>query len=452
MRQCNGWCVAWALGLLAGCSPAVTPEGWGTGASVGYVAGDLWTPARDADEKVNFASWDAVPKGRWVEVDGTRIDSLDSAVRSAVKGWSTADLFWGAVTNSRSYPAIDGNASRFWIGPSGGHADGANNGLYRFDLYKMKWAIQSPPSDISTWSAEYRNSPMLGTSYTDCAEALEVRKQKVLDGTWKDINDISGDELLWDYPDHPKPTARRVYHSLVFVQPENTLYLSARRLWKYDLAADKWSYRRDLRTTDGDTPATDFAFVSVYDELRKQLLTRGGDGTQVRHVFYDVAQNTFGNTFNAIWEPHAPATERHARSQVVVRFPQSGGDLGDYQVYDLDRTGNTAAGTFQLGPSLSQEEFSPASYTYDHGGLVYVPPLDRYWGWARFSDGVVHPIEIDPTTTPWTLNRLAHTGSLVALNVTSPDGHPTAKPMWFPKLNAVVFMNTHEDRIAVYRF
>jgi hypothetical protein len=169
-------------------------------------------------------------------------------------------------------------------------------------------------------------------------------------------------------------------------------------------------------------------------------------------VSYDVSANTFGNNVNAIWEAFAPAADRHARSQVVIRFPTARGDLGDYQVYDLDRRLNTEAGAFQLGNGIAQEDFSPPDYIYDHGGLVYVPPINRYWAWARFADGVVHPVEINPETIPWTISALTQIGSLVPINVTAKDGHPTAKPMWFPDLNAVVFMNTNEDRIAVYRF
>src|SRR5690349_12742866 len=49
---------------------------WGTGTDTGTLAGNVWTPGRDATGLVNEVSWALVPKGRWIEVAGTPLTSL----------------------------------------------------------------------------------------------------------------------------------------------------------------------------------------------------------------------------------------------------------------------------------------------------------------------------------------------------------------------------------------
>src|SRR5262245_47877092 len=110
---------------------AVPADNWGSGTAVGTFAADVWTPGRDAGGVVNLVSWNLVPLNRWIEVAGTRLDSLDSVVKAAVPGWKDyGNSSWNGVTDAWNGMAWDERAGleRGWFAVCGGHSDSSNDG------------------------------------------------------------------------------------------------------------------------------------------------------------------------------------------------------------------------------------------------------------------------------------------------------------------------------------
>ncbi|WP_194869215.1 hypothetical protein [Myxococcus sp. AB025B] len=140
---------------------ASTPDGgprplppftWGSGPETGSISGDVWTPGRDSTGLVNEASWALVPKGRWIEVAGTPLTTLDAEVKGALPGFSDlGSQGIAGVINAYSGIALDAPRARWWAF-GGGHADSSNNGLYRFDMARMRWSIEQLPDHSANWT------------------------------------------------------------------------------------------------------------------------------------------------------------------------------------------------------------------------------------------------------------------------------------------------------------
>ena len=90
--------------------------GLGSGTATGTYASGTWTPGRDAAGTVNAVSWALVPLNTWVEVNGTRLDALDTAVLAAVPAFHDYGVEgWTGVTNDWCGFAIDQPGSRVWL-------------------------------------------------------------------------------------------------------------------------------------------------------------------------------------------------------------------------------------------------------------------------------------------------------------------------------------------------
>jgi hypothetical protein len=107
-----------------------------------------------------------------VQVDGTRFDSLTNQVVGVVPGWTVDNSSFRNIFQSWSGFALDPDGCRAWFF-GGGHSNGNNNGLYRFDLFRMRWAVEQLPSDRTTWAANY--SPLNATPYPDSHAAAEAK-------------------------------------------------------------------------------------------------------------------------------------------------------------------------------------------------------------------------------------------------------------------------------------
>ena len=65
-----------------------------------------------------------------MQVAGTRVDSLDSEVKSAIPAWRDWGVEgWDGVTNDWNGLAIDVLHSRVWLVAGGGHSGSSNNGI-----------------------------------------------------------------------------------------------------------------------------------------------------------------------------------------------------------------------------------------------------------------------------------------------------------------------------------
>jgi hypothetical protein len=335
------------------------------------------------------------------------------------------------------------------VAAGGGHAGSTNNGIYRFDAFRMAWAIEDLPSDPTPWSASYRSSG----NFTFCAESDAQFQAKKSAGTLTPVNDWYYDELYWDR----KPTSRHTYSFMVFVPETNELVLTARRLWRYSLTERRWTYKRLLRDhppagvnqpwMDGENG------VAIYDEAtREVLVSAAGSSGIYRATGYSLTQNQWTN-WSSPWNLHAGIADvRVGRRMVVVQPPVApGGGYsnhdGIYWDYSLDTRSTTQTGPFQYAEGLTRAHFAPANWFYDSAAVTYLPSANRYWLFTLMADGTMALIEVNPTTTPWTLRRMP----AMAGRMPVPGKNLERKMVFLPALNAVLLCDSANKELHLYR-
>lgn len=440
--------------------------GWGSGAETGTAPtvgnGWLWTPGKDGAGLVNAASWALVPLNTWVQVSGSRLDSLDSVVKAAIPGWDDyGNSDWNGVTNAWNGMAVDtseqGN-ERAWLACSGGHADSSNDGIYRFDLRKMVWAIQRLPMDTQYWAQSYKDGIPFGTttnygpaaSYygADQANALGVYADEFFDGA---------------YPNDPlrsprTPTARHTYGSLVFARSlggAGKILMGCRRYWEYDLATDTWALPK-------------FPFGNQVGYNGNGELGYAGENMQAwwheaGQRYYLCATQNYGYGYtwscapggvswqNNGWYP----TGGYASMYTAQEF------LDDNKIWTLlyDNSNNaqgkpatmreTTVSPYAvvdhavtLGASFAGRTFATASY-WDGGGMTYVADQGRWLcNILTQQDGDIFAW-LDATT--WTL-EVASIGGV--------SGGPYLlenKIKYYPTLKAVLWVHTGTSNVRIMR-
>jgi hypothetical protein len=426
--------------------PASTSaQGWGDGADTGSLAGDAWTPGRNAAGAVNAASWNTVPLNRWVQVAGTRLDALDAAVKAAIPGWKDYGVEgWAGVTDDWCGFAIDTAGSRLWL-MGGGHAGSSNNGVYRFDALKMAWAIEDLPSDPAPWSASYKASG----NYGYCAESHTQFQGKVANSTLQPVNDWYRDELFWDR----KPAARHTYSSMVYVPESNELVMAHRRLWRYSLTQRQWTYRRLIRDQAADYMDAENG-VAIYDESTREVLVSSAGSLGIyRATGYSLTQNQWTN-WSSPWNLYSGIADVRVGRRIVVMLPPQlkntpyGSPNGIYWDYDLDTRTVKSKNGFQFADGLSSADFAPDNWYYDSPALAYIPSRNRYWLYTLMNVGGMALMEVDPTTTPWTIRRAPPMAGAFPV----PGKNLERKMIFLPALNAVVLCDSAKKDMAIYRF
>lgn len=449
--------------------PAVELPGFAAGGTTGSLVGDLWTPARAPDGRVYQASWDTVPKFRWIEAAGTRIDTqLTTAIQAVSPGWDSAKL-WGTTPGNSLFQSWAGFTqdeanARFWF-LGGGHSDGYNNGLYRFDLYRMNWAIECAPSSYTDFSLAYRTNG--NSSYHPDANATAIANFNannppgtVLGTLVPALNGPMYDEI----PIDGKPTARHTYQGLAYVSTIGTsgsILMHMRRLWRFDLASGQWVFKRlfddKIRATAGAAPsATGImethaaeAALGIWDEATNRMLCSASGSAGAGAAAYNWTTQSwgpwggaYGLNFN-----HA-AVARVGRTVVSFNPPTSEGTTykGRYWLYNMDTEAVTFADC-QLGGGLTFANFPSGAAFYDGAGMVYVPPLNRYWIWTRDGSGGMQALQLDPTTSPWTLSPLTFANA-------SPVEQRLiiGRVLWIPALSCVLVWDHCFANAFIYRF
>jgi len=439
--------------------PTVPVLGFGDGGAVGSFSADadVWVPGRNQAGHINQASWDLVPRLRWVTVAGTKIEALTPEIEALVPGWSsyTPNLNWNNWTDSWSGIIADPEGARLWLF-GGGHSNGSNNGLYRFDAYSMRWSVEGLPSDPATWSSAYKR--VAGGNSTGYPEAAANYNSAVEAGTLRAVDDWYYDQSPFDN----KPTARHTYSGLVFDKAHNELVMMSRRMWRFDLTARRWSQRRlyfdDLTSgyMDGE------GLLAFYDEVKTLLVatsngsTYGGNG---RYVSFNRATEAWvsGSSVGggSPWQRLASTDARWGRNIAFIQPPVAQTHDGYFMLHNLDTgtvisSGNdfgTGVG-FEYGEGLTQAMFSRRDSYYDGTGLVYVPTLNRYWMHTLMGDGAMRWLEIDPTTTPkWTLRTINFVGAVPDI-----QRYGKRRATYLPSLNAVVCLSASGKDMSVFRF
>ena len=421
------------------------PPQLGQGGDAGSVSGNLWTPGRDGTGRVNQVSWDLVPAGRWLDVAGTRLDALDAAVKAQVPGWTDPGAMkWNGVTDAWNGVAIDDVGCRAWWICAGGHADSANNGIYRFDAFNMAYAIESLPSSTTAWSASYRTRTNTNT-YTFCPESNSEALTKQTAGTLNSTNDWWYDELFWDR----KPTSRHVYSGVVYLPDTQELVMGVRRLWRYSIASGQWTYKR-LPSDDPKANLGEENIVHFDQKANELLMLACGSG------------GPWGDTFNLKtnswtgyrppgtgWDYSGAADCRNGDVVTIFKRPENPSiryaRIPRYVSYNIASRTMVATGVAQFGGGLTADMFSSG----DGGeGMVFVPPLNRYWLNMKLNNSMTW-CELDPTTTPWTLRPINHTGAVPSL--TGGRTLIRRRMMWMPSLGAIAFLGSASNNISIYK-
>lgn len=141
-----------------------------------------WTPARDASGIVTDASWQQLPISTTESPVVHRILGSDPVSELTTElitgGYNPANDDYGNGKVAGTFIAwtglaLDKTQNKAWMPWAGGHADSSCNGIWEFDINKLKWSVESLPSDPDApgyeWSEAYKTSGSFTTyegSYT----------------------------------------------------------------------------------------------------------------------------------------------------------------------------------------------------------------------------------------------------------------------------------------------
>lgn len=428
------------------------PTAFASGSVVGgsYNAGTfLWTPEKNGAGVVYQASWDEVPLNVWVRIAGTEMSTLTSEIVAAGLNWDSGTLNWSGYTQSWSGWAPDQAGARFWLF-AGGHSDGNNNGLYRFDLYKMSWAVECMPTDRLVQNSEYQPPASEGTTNKAANDASQAAATAATLG-W--INDLYRDQFLADN----KPTARHTYAGLTYDPINSAVYITNGRFWRYSLDASAWNYRRihnDYPHTViggfyGIDPYMDFEHMaSTYDEETNEVLMgSAGSGGLNRSIAYDLSGSGSWGTWSAPWGIYANIVEsRHGRTWTVFSPPtwEVSGFTGKYWQYNLDSRTSTASGDIQYGGGLTKADMGPV--TDDGNAMTWVPAWNKYLCCISNRTGVHTFYTLDPTTSPWTLAPVTMTNASTTISALL-----NRRMVYFDALSAIVLQDLGSENFYLYK-
>ncbi|AGC47091.1 hypothetical protein MYSTI_05815 [Myxococcus stipitatus DSM 14675] len=380
------------------------PFTWGQGTLTGTLVGDVWTPGRDSAGLVNEASWATVPKGRWIEVAGTPLTSLDAEVKAALPGFrDLGSQGIAGVINAYSGVALDAPRARWWAF-GGGHADSTNNGLYRFDMAQMRWSIEQLPDNSTHWAGV-----PWGNTYSAYPPAAEYAKAHP-------TSDVYSDEFF--DPARPaastgNPVARHTYNGLVYNPDLDEVAFGVRRMWRYSLKTHTWKRHNPFNTPGATyTGATGYggaAGWTYWDEKAGRYLFGPTENYNASRWW------SFGTT-DASWKwevvtPPAWSFAQMARvGRTLVSFPAPGHEEAHVHfprliTYDLD---TTRWGELRLRNDLVRARCYAAPF--EGQVFAYVPPLERYiaaFRYDRDGDGtfeyrtwMVDPVALTLTEAP----------------------------------------------------
>lgn len=424
-------------------APPFVPGGFSDADVPGSFDGGTWVPGRDDAGIVTEASWNLVPIGQGVLVEGTKLDGLDDLVKTQVPGWSDfGNGRWGGVMGAWNGFALDVDNSRAWLVAAGGHSDSSNNGIYRFDLFRMAWSVEQLPSDPTPWSMAYRNSAASG-SFTPCVESDAEFRARLDAGTLQPIDDWYWDELYWDRA----PTARHLYSSAVYVPGRNELVIAVRRFWRYSLDRHAWIQKRLINDSPEQAMAGSGTYA-YYDEKTDEVLM-GGVGDGIYNAFALPLDGGAWSRWHLIGGNDGLADSRDGR--FITGFaPPAQTDFayaspGRYYRYSLDERRNVDAGEIQYGADLQRTDFPRGYEFYDGWAMAYVPQLERYWVATRVN-GAMQFLELDPTTSPWTLRRLVVPGVQPAWDLII-----SRKLVYWPRLKALTLTTRSDANVWLYR-
>jgi hypothetical protein len=307
------------------------------------------------------------------------------------------------------------------------------------------------PSDTSLWSSGYRNLTTTNT-WSYCPESDAQTQAKITAGTLTTVNDWLYDEIFWDHNTGiGKPASRHTYQSGVYVPSLDMYMMICRRLWKISLSSDAPVYKRQINDTTGAAKDGEHG-ITIYDEVTNEFLSSaGGSAAIYNRVSYNLNSDSW--TFNPSnfappWAGSAVASAIHVRAGRTIHavYPGDSRNPDRYWIYNLDSRTTTTFGS----SGFTYSGISGKSYWMDDndaGSIVYLPNINKYWLWWKSAASGMQCVEIDPTTTPWTMSPKTFTG-----NIPSHRGQTINCAIYVADQQAVWFHTKGTDGWYVYKF
>ncbi|MDY7232690.1 hypothetical protein [Hyalangium rubrum] len=393
---------------------------------------------------MNQASWALVPKGRWIEVAGTPLTSLDAELKAALPGHrDLGSQGLAGVINAYSGVAVDAPHARWWAF-GGGHADSSNNGLYRFDMAQMRWSIEQLPDNSANWAGANYVDPY---SYYPPAAGY-ARAHPDSDVFWDEFFD----------PDRPaastgNPVARHTYNGLIYNPDLQEVAFGVRRMWRYSLRTRTWKRHTPFNTPgatySGETGYGGAAGWTFWDEVTHRYFFGPTENYNYsRWWSFDTDDQSWK------WEVVTPPAWFFAQmvrvDRKLVSFPNPQSAYGTFPprlvTYDLD---TTKWETLLLESNL---ELSRCYSEYFEGMiLTYVASRQRYVAAFRYDgdgDGAFEyrTFEIDPGTLELREAPEYEAGAFGGW-------HDLVKNRFFylATLDALIYVRKGEENLRVFR-
>jgi hypothetical protein len=230
--------------------------------------------------------------------------------------------------------------------------------------------------------------------------------------------------------------------------PSVSKWVGVTEAWN-GVAYDVWFYRV-LPQGDNAVSALGEESIAYYDQSRDQVLALScGSGGPWSNTF-NMSNNkwTGENVIGHGWDWSGAADYRHNNTVTLfkaVEAEDTYASPGRYVSYDIVTRQVHVSGEVQYGPSVKREDFYPT----DGNGMVYIPPLNRYWVvQTNATSRDLTWLELDPTTTPWTYSFLKFDSPTPALTGST---LVRRRMIWLPNLNAIVWLGSADKNVQVYK-
>ena len=418
----------------------------------------LWTPGRNAAGVITRQSFDLVPIGPWVEVAQTsfvkNVQPLLNAALPAYNDPGASDL--ADVLDDFSGFAHDAEGGRVFA-HGGGHQGSANNGLYRLDLNRMKWAIAKLPDMHTHWPASYRRNPPRDNSYTIYPPARDYCRAN------PETTEVYHD-MFFD-PDTPaadtrNPTARHTYAAMTFA--DGTLRHGVRQYWEWSEATNRWSRRFPFArncTTHAQPGGgiTGEAVKGTWDELNQRYICGPfWNGTPGGFWSYDTRRDNWHwiNGLPRGWEAYVATACRIDRSWCLFARPTSDKQYWPpkLSLWDLDSQISRTVVLTGL-----EHEKCVHSKRYDESTIMeYVPAIDRILLLMPYDIDDRHPDKAALPLVPFLIDVHAGTVEFEPQSGAFPALRSGAqvknKFFYSARLNALVLVPDAGSNVLIRRF
>lgn len=272
-------------------------------------------------------------------------------------------------------------------------------------------------------------------------------------GTWNRRDHWYYDEIFWDRtPAHPigAPTARHVYDGFLYAPASNELVVACRRLWRYSLTDGRWTTKSHPSATGASNKMGEEVIAVLDHDERLLIGSCGSPGPfsgdyDLRTDTWLPSLSTWGN-----WDYSGAAWTREGDVVTIFQPPNSAGAYaspGRWQRYDVVSHRVIASGsTWQYAGGLSLAAFPDTAGATDGHGMVEVPSEGVYWVYTKFNNARGW-LELDLKTSPPTLSPkvFANAGPALA------SGISRRRAIYFPSLDAIVWMSPGDQDVLIYR-